>query len=331
MDQNVSFDFAESIVQRLRPPPYRSYALLANVAAIEPNEPFKICDDLWMRRASDAEIKELHHAIDIYYPHKFRNPYEVAVSGRERVSPNGETIHFADLPMDQWRYIVVADEAGGGRRTQTFMESSFFTPWPLELGFQAGCAGQAVGFGTLRGLDRILEHPEAEIRFLQLTTEQLLELARVFAAYSAYSHTILDLRRPIRQFAALLELDRRLEMRYMGLFAIVESLVTHDPKGSDPGDSITRQVTSKMELLNNRFPRPLPFADYFGQVSTDKVWKKLYGVRSALAHGGEPDFSGEYQALVSLEQALAFLQLGTSAVMRQALEEPQLIRDLRNC
>jgi hypothetical protein len=177
----------------------------------------------------------------------------------------------------------------------------------------------------------MIEHPEPEERLLALDDVQLQELRETFKAWTQYTHGTLDLRRPVQQFGEILELERNSALRYLGLFTIIESLLTHNPKSSDPADSLTRQVMTKMVLLGRRAANPPPYAEHFGNAAPDTIWKKLYGVRSHIAHGSNPDFQREFAVLRSLEQATQFLRLAASLVLRRALEEPGLVADLREC
>ena len=58
----------------------------------------------------------------------------------------------------------------------------------------------------------------------------------------------------------------------------------------------------------------------------------MYAYRSAVAHGGIPNFTrGDLAGLKSPNQALKLLKESTKALIRHALSEPQLIVDLRDC
>ena len=132
------------------------------------------------------------------------------------------------------------------------------------------------------------------------------------------------------QLGQLKRLPYHSPLRFLGYFAILESLLTHAPKPSDPYDSITRQVIKKLTLLDHRWT---PKIDYtpFGDAKPEKVWSRLYSYRSRVAHGGEPDFDGELSVLKNKETALKIVKETTKAVIRQALLEPQLLLDLREC
>jgi hypothetical protein len=183
----------------------------------------------------------------------------------------------------------------------------------------------------MRGLENIVIEPEPDDLFLVLSRSQLEVLKRTFEKFTAFTHAPLDLRKPVRQLRGLVELQRNSSLKFLGMFAILESLISHAPKPSDPSDSITRQVTKKMALLGRRFEFPLPYVQYFGAANNDTVWKKLYAARSAIAHGSEPSFATDLAVLRDIEHAATFLRLATSAVLLSALEEPILVADLREC
>lgn len=119
-------------------------------------------------------------------------------------------------------------------------------------------------------------------------------------------------------------------LRFLGYFAILESLLTHPPKSSDPYDSITRQVKNKINLLNNRWEIKLDYSN-FGEARDGTIWNKMYAYRSSVAHGGNPDFSGELSILGSHLNALKLVKETVKALIRQVLFEPQLMMDLRKC
>jgi len=116
----------------------------------------------------------------------------------------------------------------------------------------------------------------------------------------------------------------------LGYFAILESLLTHPPKPTDPYESITRQVKKKIALLDNRWTDRIDYTRFAG-TPPETVWKRMYHYRSALAHGAKPDFGRELSALQNAETALNLLKETVKAVIRYALLEPQLLVDLREC
>jgi hypothetical protein len=85
-----------------------------------------------------------------------------------------------------------------------------------------------------------------------------------------------------------------------------------------------------MALLNNRISRPLDYTA-FGGAAADTVWTRLYKYRSLIAHGGQAEIARDLALLQSPRQAHDFLRTALKAVARQALAEPRLVADLRDC
>jgi hypothetical protein len=175
---SFSRDLADAIVRRFEGKSPSGYAQLANIVGLE-GESFEVSSDLVLRRANSVEAREIRDAIEFYYPQRNQNPYETVVSARQIHEENFEVITYSTLPPEAWRYVVV-DHLGGNIRTHALVEASFFTPWPLELGFHAGNGAGATGFGTNRGLDRILAHPAPDAGMVTLTSTQLQDLAATF-------------------------------------------------------------------------------------------------------------------------------------------------------
>lgn len=125
-------------------------------------------------------------------------------------------------------------------------------------------------------------------------------------------------------------LPQHSSFRVLGLFSILELLISHNPTLADKGDSITHQMKTKMPLIMRRFDRGIELASFFGSCATEKIWAQMYGYRSAIAHGGNPDFtSNQKQGLLkSSDNANKFLEAVTIATIRNYLREPDLYDDL---
>lgn len=114
----------------------------------------------------------------------------------------------------------------------------------------------------------------------------------------------------------------------LSFFSILESLVTN---GRIDGESITNQLRHKLNLILRRVTKAPDGAAMFPALSYEKLWAKLYGLRSDIAHGNVYDFKGKYQALTSLELVNQYLDGVVAAVIRLAIDEPALVDDLRSC
>jgi hypothetical protein len=193
-----------------------------------------------------------------------------------------------------------------------------------------GGGGSSLAFGP--AFPRFLaEVAHDDTGFTSLTAGDVSELADVYPRLLKHDNSVVDLQTAIADYFTLREIPKRSSLRLIGLFAILESLLTHDPKPGDPYDSITRQVTKKMALLDHRFECPLPYQEYFEDLKPKNVWGDLYGLRSDVAHGIRLDFKKKFVSLGTIENAFRFVQVATKSAMRRALEEPRLMADLRQC
>lgn len=117
----------------------------------------------------------------------------------------------------------------------------------------------------------------------------------------------------------------------LSLFSIIESLIAHKPRLTETLDSITHQIKHKINLLSKRFDIVLNHEEHFGEISYQKLWGKLYGLRSDIAHGQSYDFSGGNACLKSLENTNIFLDKVAKELIKLSIVEPELISDLREC
>ncbi len=134
--------------------------------------------------------------------------------------------------------------------------------------------------------------------------------------------------RSLKLYHSLPRLRGYNELFVLGLFSVIESLLTHNPVGES--DSINHQIASKAILLSNRFATEIDYST-FGDVNRVKLWKLLYGFRSKIAHGGEPDFSKQFQVLDSTYTVQRFLEGFLRSLLQNALSEPRLYVDLKEC
>jgi hypothetical protein len=167
--------------------------------------------------------------------------------------------------------------------------------------------------------------------FHDVTMEDLDDLRTVHQRLQKHDSRVVEVHRFIGQVGHLKTIPAISPLRFLGYFAVLEGLITHAPDPKDSYDSITRQVKKKIALLNNRWT---PRLDYgaFGGTEPEALWTKMYSYRSILAHGGAASFqSKRLHGLGNHENALRLLQSATKAALRFALEEPQLLADLREC
>jgi hypothetical protein len=116
----------------------------------------------------------------------------------------------------------------------------------------------------------------------------------------------------------------------LGHFALIEALITHDPHKL--GDSLNHQLSNKMPLLMRRFDVPLNPSPHFAIDDPKTLWKRLYEVRSIIAHGGRLNFKkGHLRELGDIDSVQSFVRTALKRLIVQAMYEPQFVFDLKAC
>jgi len=305
------------------------YALILNLHAIE-LPMLQVTSAMKIRRARPEEAEELHHVLEWSRgPDVWVNPYETV--SKPTPHESGHTTEFFSLAHADFRYHVL-EFAGTNQCVHEIVMASTLTSQDLEAGptFLHGGGASSLASGPV--IQRFLgEVAFEQAEFVTLTAADVADLAHVYQKLLEHNNGIVNLHGAVNDYIALRMIPKQSSLRLLGLFAILESLLTHPPDPKDPYDSITRQVKQKIALLNKRFERPLPYAEHFQKLKPETAWTKLYALRSDLAHGARADFAHKFSALGNMENAFRFVQIATKAVMRRALEEAPLMADLRDC
>jgi hypothetical protein len=167
--------------------------------------------------------------------------------------------------------------------------------------------------------------------FITLRESDIEDLRTVYRTITNKGAEIPHLKDAMSRFAQLDRIPKESPLRFLGYVSILESLITHAPDPKDPYDSLTRQVRQKMILVGRRAKLQLPYALFGDDVKPETLWTRIYEYRSAVAHGVTPDFGKRLSMLKNQSVARDFICQATVTVMRQMLEEPELIADLRMC
>jgi hypothetical protein len=107
--------------------------------------------------------------------------------------------------------------------------------------------GWGFGFGVdPKVLDRFAETAAPrEQPFIELDTAAIDELSDVCSRYRIHDNDRVDLHGATKRYWHLESIPEKSDMRTLGYFGILESLLTHKPDPKDPSDSIGRQIRGK--------------------------------------------------------------------------------------
>jgi hypothetical protein len=315
-------------------PPNNNYAFVLNVSKLTGAESFTLAPGHEPRRGTPEEVSTIRTVLQQYM-----QPPQFLV-WEHRLEKESTWTRMTD-EEEKWQYFVISFQ--GLNSTLVEIEDALSLA-PLELKVAFTVVTKLVPESPLEHLfgPGVLIHPG---RFFYLTqgglpflytpllevgASDVTEMVLLHQQIRQHDDRLLDVKRLIGQLHGLEALPPDSPLFFLGYFAVLESLLVHPPKPTDPYDSITRQVKQKIALVSRRSKFAVDYGS-FGEARSDTVWTKMYKYRSELAHGGAPTFTEELQALGTHSRALHLLRQTVKMLIRQALVEPQLIADLREC
>ncbi len=320
------------------------YIWILNVAKVD-GDSVTLAPGCLLRRATQGEVNDLRTLLDHFRARTVpRNPWEVEAIIHPGDTPEEYTIALSPLPPDTLRYHVLHyDQPSNITAHRLCTASVLGKGLYFDLGYSVTRAGELAGggyvppgVGSSRTLDRLLSGMltmSEDYYFSSVSSADAEDLAQTFARLDAArmdgdAQVVED---AAAAFLSVMEITHA-EMRLLGLFTILESILTHKPNKDDPHQSIIRQIQNKMTLVSNRMIRPVDVAARLGSTpKTATLWKSLYELRSAIAHGSHPQFTGALTLLKDQKTAEALVVESVRSLLRQLLWEPMLMRDLRDC
>lgn len=310
----------------------KGIAFVLNISRLaEPPHPLEIAPGHELRKASDKEVLAIKDVIKGFYGDDDLTRWECErVPGEQK----GER-KFKKLPEEQWRYFVISFSGNNG--TVSELEKVLCVcDCNLRIGFTiikwvfSERAFPALVFEPGRLFQHLQGIRNGSLRFVEATEAEVRTIRDLLEKIKRFDHDGLALNAMIEQCVELEAFPQHSPLLFLGYFALLESILTHQPRKNDTIDSITRQIIKKVALLNNRWANPLDYSKFMG-AKPETIWAAMYSYRSCLAHGGRPDFEKELRVLHDRWNALQLLKQTVKLVLRQLLSEPQLIADLRNC
>ena len=309
-----------------------SYIFFLNLRDVSADIPVEIVPDYTLQKATPEQITKIKEIltplISQHMGHGQALPYEI-----DRHYPADFDGGYTPIPLEEkdWNYYLVkCNKEAPGR---DFYNAITLSSQELIDAFTAYQDFQGHGCDP-----SILHHTfsEIDLRWNQLSIsiddEYLREFRSLYKKLQNHDYSILNLEEYVSQYRNLGGIDHGASLRFLGYFSIIESLVSHTPKQTDPYDSITRQVRNKISLLNNRFSHPIDYEGFFGKhTKPATIWSKLYNLRSHIAHGANVDFQSDFKILKNKANAFGFIIHVVKRLLVHGLDEPSLIRDIKHC
>lgn len=308
---------------------FRPFAFVLNVKELIDSDHVEVAPGYTLRRAQESEIS--------YIKEFLKNRFGTE-SGYTTIWENQPTVsgEQCNLPKSLRRYFVI--EFSNDEPNLDLLESVLtVSPLGLDIGFakirvdvkgvvRPACVSFIPSlFQSLSAL--YLANTDRDKLMHSLGMAEAEQMRDSFQRMARHDNTILDLSRVMELLRELKNLPRFSPLQILGYFAILESVLTHQPNPEDRYESITRQITQKLSLLNRRWHLRLNYIP-FGETSHEKIWKKMYAYRSSIAHGRKPDFESELALLKNADAANTLINEAVKKVICQAYLEPQLVGDL---
>lgn len=312
----------------------KSFCFILNPLEVVGNAPIEIIPNHWLQKADSEQIDLIREKIFRHYAHNFPLPaYEYTWLAEEKDGKGGSSRKSQALSPDKWRYWVVAYD-GPNTQIRSLQFAVNLLQVDLDLGFNFVYRQEGQGPGIISGGMTDFSFLQSHLSFtgdgsLKVTTNEIKSVNGYFQSIKACEKEHPHIHKAVNEFFQLKSLPRNSGMVVLGSFAVIESLVAHDPK--EDFDSLNHQISAKMLLLSKRFERQLDYDGHFGQLAWEAVWKKLYAYRSALAHGTPADFKTKFQILKDPSNALNFLKEAAKLTLLFAMKEPEFLADLKKC
>jgi len=316
-----------------------SFVFILSLIDLEGDLPIEVIPKHFFRKANTEQtsiIKELLVRLHPYPWHRF--PYEYSLREIPKEEPDSSQYEYVELPQKDWRYWIISFE-GYNSEIQDLEFAAALLKNELELGFTV--LGDVPGLSSGEGggyiwhmpsmMSYFLDDPHGTKSAIRICPEDIQEIGANYTLIKGTSAEHKHIQRAFQRFDTLKSLPRKSELVVIGLFSVIESLITHCPKLTESSDSLMHQIRTKIPLLRKRFERPLDYEAFFDPAKEETIWLKLYGYRSRIVHGEQTDIDSGLQILKTRENVIAFLRETVKLLLLLGLKEPVLLTDLKRC
>lgn len=293
------------------------------------SEPVKLAENTFLKRASDQYIAIIKKHM---HPFFFLNPLGMIIHETKAIpNSDGNGTSIEERSRKDWQYWIIT-------------HTNFYTEENLERSIELSELNLTPVLNVFgeKGLSHTLNPQIAssyyqdklycEVRVLKKKKlEDINDVRNLLDDFSKYEDQFPIIKKAIKDFVELKALPPKSPFIIIGVFSIIELLLTSNNKSSP---TISHQLRTKIPLLNRRFEIPLVFSKFFkgpDNLTEEKIIDKLYNYRSDIAHGNLTDFESELQILHSDKNTIIFLKLFLRRLIRHCLTEPELIEDLKKC
>jgi len=314
-----------------------NYIFFLSLVDIKAPLPFEIIPNHFIDRVKPGQIKVIKNFLKEYgLSHLSIYVYEksqVQAISRE----NGDIEYQSELlPPEKWKYWAISYK-GRSQEIQNIQNVTLLLKEQIEFGPEFRLNDESsLSMSNFPAIMSYLTSKEVIHSIqptAQISAEDLKNIQLYYSLLKGLKPEYSYITNAINLLNELRALPRESDFISIGLFSIIESLLSHNPKLDYFHDSIKHQIKTKIPLLRKRFVRTLDYGEYFKNgVKEEKILSNLYDYRSAIVHAGNSKIPNDLSSiLIGKEEVRKFLVELTKLLIITALMEPELVTDLKSC
>ena len=305
------------------------YTFILSAIKIETELPFEIAPNHWIDKATETQIEKIRSLLDENTRRFIRSPYEHDYSAEPGNMPGNINYYTTPLFTEELRYYVINFE-GINSELQTLQQAFLVIPNEVQFGFLIVEEPLSGGFEPDK-IDTFYNQFSLQDRIPKsISLDDLKFVSEVYAKRKEFPNEFEHISRAFFRFERLSVISIHSELYVIGMFSVIEMLLTHAPK-PEFADALTHQIATKFPLVRKRFIRPIDHQTFFPGIDEAKLWEKLYAYRSKIVHGEDTRIEGKIQVLRDRTNVLNFLREATKLLLIASLREPVLMTDLKKC
>ncbi|MSR89303.1 MAG: hypothetical protein EXS67_06585 [Candidatus Margulisbacteria bacterium] len=313
------------------------FCFIATILEMKITLPVNITPTLRLEKATTQQIETIQKSLENknHFGRPDRYYYEMQCKEKDKTLTSC-SYEWEALSEDNWRYYIISFKDMGLSAQLLFSIANII--YPNLTSFLQYLTEEEYGLGEVNGTGKdnigstafsfqLLKNPIAQT----FDQEYLNNLQELFAKYNALNRNVHEsILRAIDFNDSLRRLPQLTNLPVLGLFIIIEMLLTHNPNDREIGDSLNHQIKTKMAFISPRLNKPLDYSLFDSSLASDKVWSTLYEYRSCIAHGNHIDFTkGRLKNLKDANTAFDFLNAATKSLLAHAIIEPDVINGLK--
>ncbi|MES2041904.1 MAG: hypothetical protein V4495_29160 [Pseudomonadota bacterium] len=282
------------------------------------NLPFELAPGCYLSLASEEQIAWFRQNIlrltgERNFSHSFY--FE---KGKRKIIGSTD-LEIIDLPKSEWRYYSINVPIDFFRLEDIQMASKACNV-PLEI---CGLSHEPNGGTSTK--EWVLGNIFSPLNEFHPKNVSIQELKLIAENYTLLvnSNTYPFVREAFVMFDQLNTLPKISRLNVVGLFAVIEMLVTHKQQNNNRNDSISRQIKDRMTELSKIIGLNLTLPAQLKLLKPSKRWDALYDYRSAVAHGDDRKIS------VNADDTNEYLKAVIQSILRDALRNPKRYEEFR--